>query len=297
MVFRRYNSDYTTIPSRDYHTVLEHFKRRVAPRLMCTLIILRRPKHLWPLVIAANRDEMLTRTWEPPARHWPDRPTTVAGLDQTAGGSWLGINDYGVVAGILNRTGALGPEKGKRSRGELVLEALEHADAKVAADAISDLDQRSYRPFNLVVADNRDAFWIAHRNKTDHPLIEVNTIPTGVSMLTAHDLNDGTCPRTRDFLPSFQSSVEPDPGTDSWTDWTKLMSSKAHRQADGPTEAMNIVTDFGFGTSSSSFIAVPAAKGTDTLPIWKFASGDPSNGNYEFVKFGTKFLNHSVMAK
>src|SRR6476659_3255713 len=57
---------------------------------MCTLVILRRPGHRWPVLIGANRDEMIDRPWEPPGRHWPDRPEVVAGLDRLAGGSWLG---------------------------------------------------------------------------------------------------------------------------------------------------------------------------------------------------------------
>ena len=104
---------------------------------MCTAVLLRRPGHAWPLVFAGNRDEMAERPWKPPGRHWPDRPEVVAGLDETAGGSWLGLNDHGVLAVVLNRTGSLGPQAGKRSRGELVLEALDHADAAEAARARS----------------------------------------------------------------------------------------------------------------------------------------------------------------
>ena len=100
---------------------------------MCTLVILRRPEHEWPVLVGANRDELLQRQWLPPARHWDDRPSILGGLDLEAGGSWLGINDYGVLAGILNRTGSLGPQPNKRSRGELVLEALDHADSSSAA--------------------------------------------------------------------------------------------------------------------------------------------------------------------
>ncbi|MGH6912187.1 MAG: NRDE family protein, partial [Geminicoccales bacterium] len=65
---------------------------------MCTVVILRRPDTAWPLLLAANRDEMRSRPWRPPGRHWPDRVEVVAGMDELAGGSWLGINDYGVVA-------------------------------------------------------------------------------------------------------------------------------------------------------------------------------------------------------
>src|SRR6202012_4950605 len=107
---------------------------------MCTLVIFRRPDHRWPLLIGANRDEMIDRPWEPPGRHWPDRPDVVAGLDILAGGSWLGLNDFGVVAGILNRHGSLGPAAGQRSRGELVLEALDHADASAAAEALAAIE-------------------------------------------------------------------------------------------------------------------------------------------------------------
>src|SRR5689334_11221425 len=100
---------------------------------MCTLVILRRPDHPWPVLIAANRDEL-------------------------AGGSWFGLNEAGLVAGVLNRVGTLGPQADKRSRGELVLDALDHADAVEAAAALSHLDPRAWRPFNLVIADNWDAF-------------------------------------------------------------------------------------------------------------------------------------------
>jgi len=72
---------------------------------MCTLVILRRPDHSWPVIIAANRDEMIDRPWLPPAHHWPDRPEAVGGLDVLAGGSWLAVNRHGVAAGILNRVG------------------------------------------------------------------------------------------------------------------------------------------------------------------------------------------------
>ena len=84
---------------------------------MCTLVILRRPEHEWPVIIGANRDEMIDRAAKPPGRHWPDRTEVVAVLDLLAGGSWLGINDWGVAAAILNRHGSLGPATGLRSRG------------------------------------------------------------------------------------------------------------------------------------------------------------------------------------
>src|SRR6202012_5431738 len=112
---------------------------------MCTLVIFRRPDHRWPLLIGANRDEMIDRPWLPPGRHWPDRPEVIAGQDTLAGGSWLGGNDHGGGGGILNRPRSLGPAAGQRSRGELVLEALDHADAAAAAEALSAIEPAAYR--------------------------------------------------------------------------------------------------------------------------------------------------------
>src|ERR1700760_2569124 len=153
---------------------------------MCTLVILRRPDHRGPVLIGANRDEMIDRPWEPPGRHWPDRPEVVAGLDRLAGGSWLGFNDWGVAAAVLNRHGSLGPAPGQRSRGELVLEALDHPDAVAAAEALAHLDPAASRTFNLIIADNRDAFWLRH---ADGQNIDAWPIPEGLSLIDSGELN------------------------------------------------------------------------------------------------------------
>src|ERR1700737_3829646 len=103
---------------------------------MCTLVILRRPEHRWPVLIGANRDEMVERPSRPPGRHWPDRPEVVAGLDAFAGGSWLGINDWGVAAAVLNRHGSLGPAAGVGSGGRPGVGAPAHAGAAAGRRAV-----------------------------------------------------------------------------------------------------------------------------------------------------------------
>lgn len=105
------------------------------------------------------------RPWLPPGRHWQDRPEVLAGLDKPMGGSWLVVNDYGVAAVVTNREGTLGPATGKRSRGELVLEALDHANAGDAVQALADLEPRAYRAFNLFNGDPVSAFWLRHQDK------------------------------------------------------------------------------------------------------------------------------------
>lgn len=248
---------------------------------MCTLVILRRPGHDWPVLIAANRDENAERPWRPPARHWPDRPEVVAGMDELAGGTWLGLNDHGVVAGILNRPDSLGPDPRLRSRGELVLEALDHADAVAAAGALSHLDGRSYRSFNLVVADNRDAWWVRGFGADGDGRPVLREIGEGLSMITAHDLNDAAgSARTRLYLPRFRAAAPPDPATGDWESWTRILASRDSLPGAGPGEAMNVATDSPFGTLSSSLIGLAAAHVEGRKAVFLFASGRPDEAPY-----------------
>jgi hypothetical protein len=239
---------------------------------MCTLVILRRPEHEWPVVIGANRDEMIDRPAMPPARHWPDRPEVVAGLDLLAGGSWLGINDWGVVAAVLNRTGSLGPAPGLRSRGELVLEALDHADAVDAATALSYLDPASYRSFNLIVADNRDGFWVRH---------------TGRGLIAAGDLDEVSTPRLGLARPRFRAAPAPDPdrtgGDDAWSTWQDLLSDETAPPGAPPEAALRFRTSGGFATVSSALIALPAEPSPERPPVFRYAGWLPETSPWRNV--------------
>ncbi len=252
---------------------------------MCTVVILRRSDHAWPVLLGANRDEMLARPWEPPDRHWPDRPDIVAGLDLLAGGTWLARNDAGVVAAVMNREHSLGPAPDKRSRGELPLEALDHADASAAAKALSALDPAAYRPFNMLIADNRDAYWLCNRNAAEQ--IELVPLPQGWSMLTSHRLNDPDCPRTAAYLPAFERAPIPDPERGAWSSWQMLLGSRADDISTNPTAAMCVVTDSGFGTVCSSLIALPstatATRKANPRGVYLFAAGRPDLTPYEPV--------------
>ena len=248
---------------------------------MCTVVILRRPDHDWPVLLAANRDEMATRPWRPPARHWRDRPNVTAGLDEMAGGTWLGVNDEGVVAGILNRKDSLGPDPRLRSRGELVLEALDHGDAIEAAKALGHLDNRSFRSFNMVIADNRDAYWL--RSLGPPAGVEVMDLPPGLSMITAFDRNDPASPRTRFHLPHFEAAPPPDPPSGDWSSWVEILADRGFEPGAGPPEAMTVVTAYGFETLSSSLIALPAPRLNPVKPLWRFAAGRPDEAEYREI--------------
>ena len=250
---------------------------------MCSLVILRRPDHDWPLLVAANRDELTDRPSRPPARHWPDRPEVVAGLDMEADGSWLGLNGHGLVAAVLNRQGTLGPLVGRRSRGELVLEALDHAEAGEAAGALADLSPDAYRPFNLVIADPKRAYWLRHGGDGE---IRVHPIPTGLHMLTAVELDDSDDPRIRGFLPLFRNAPVPQPEVGDWSAWIALLKRRDAAFGSEPSAAMNL--DLGldgrrFATVSSSLIAVPRYPGFGPGPHYLHADGAPDKAAFQLT--------------
>jgi uncharacterized protein with NRDE domain len=259
---------------------LDHGKPVRYANLMCTVITLIRPGHQWPLIMAANRDEMRDRPSKPPAHHWQDRDHVVAGLDVLAGGTWLGMNEHGLVACILNRVDSLGPMAGKRSRGELPLEALDHAEARTATEALVDLDPQAYRSFNMVIADIHEAWWIASSDVTGE--IGATRMDTGISMVTAHDMNDPTSERISHHLPRFRAAPVPDPGEADWFAWEALMADRSKAEKSGWSGAMCIDGETGFGTVSSSLIALPAVPDTGPrpAPIWRFAPGIPGETKY-----------------
>jgi uncharacterized protein with NRDE domain len=249
---------------------------------MCTLVILRRPDHPWPVVIGANRDEMIGRPSLPPARHWPDRPEIVAGLDRLAGGSWLGVNDWGVAAAILNRHGSLGPAPGQRSRGELVLEALDHPDAVAAAEALSHLDPRAYRTFNLILADNRDGFWLRHAGDGR---IAIHPIPEGISVIANGDLGEPVNRRVERAVRWFPTTRAPDPDSDKWADWEWLLSNRESPPDEPADAAFRFLLPNGYGTVSSALVALPEPNSGERKPRFRYAQWQPTELPWGDVSF------------
>jgi hypothetical protein len=240
---------------------------------MCTVIVLRRPGHPWPLLVAANRDERLDRAWDPPARWWPDRPGVTAGRDRSAGGTWMALGPAGVMAAVLNRPGSLGPAPGKRSRGELPLLAAGAPDAASAADVLRRLPAADWRPFNMVVADAGEAWFLRGLGSG---AIEALPLPVGLSMVTAHEPNDPDSPRIRRHLPRFRAAQPPDPGAGDWSPWEGLLADDAPDPVDGASAALNIPPMGGFGTVCSSLLALGATRHA----VWRFCAQRPAAGRF-----------------
>jgi uncharacterized protein with NRDE domain len=157
---------------------------------MCTLAIYVRQFAEFPVVVAANRDEFLARPATSPLL-LSNAPRIVGGQDLLAGGTWLGISEHGVVAGLLNRRTVDAPVEGKRSRGLLMLDTLAAPSAAAAVETFAATDPTTYNAFTLLVADARDAWAVQNRPEG----MELTALDPGVHVLSNLDVHDPTCPK------------------------------------------------------------------------------------------------------
>lgn len=156
---------------------------------MCTLIVSFREHAGFPVLVAANRDESLSRPARGPFR-WEGLPF-VAPRDEQAGGTWLGLTTGGMFVGVTNRF--MAPRHDEReSRGTLVVEALKARDAKSLHAQLSTLSPQRFNAFHLLYADATDAFvtW------SDGDTVRQQTLSPGLHVVTERSLGGDDRART-----------------------------------------------------------------------------------------------------
>src|SRR6478735_2884333 len=123
---------------------------------MCIVAVAYRAHSSWPLIVAANRDELHGRPSDALAK-WDTDPVVIAGRDVLAGGTWLGVTGNGRLAAVSNlRSNGRHPPTGL-SRGKLVLDFLVRGvlpSAEMAA---------AFNPFNLIAIDAEVAEFASNR--------------------------------------------------------------------------------------------------------------------------------------
>jgi uncharacterized protein with NRDE domain len=128
---------------------------------VCLLIALFQEVPDTPLMIAANRDERLDRPAVAMTVLREAGPRILGGRDELAGGTWLAVNEHGVVAGLTNQPSAAGRDPGKKSRGELPLAfAAYKSAAEAVAGASADLNPADYNPCWMLVGDRQALFFV-----------------------------------------------------------------------------------------------------------------------------------------
>jgi hypothetical protein len=159
---------------------------------MCLLAIFFRAHPDAPLVLGANREEFYSRGGEPP-RTFAGTRRALAGIDPVAGGTWLGINDKGVIVAVTNRPRGHGRDQ-PRSRGLLTRDLLlTCASARTAADhAAAELQSGHYDGCNLVCADSSHAVVLEYSDE-----LHIRLITPGQHVLANGNVDEEGDPRVR----------------------------------------------------------------------------------------------------
>lgn len=247
---------------------------------MCTLAVYFRAYCGFPLVVAANRDEFLSRPSLAPA--WIDAGRRIfAGRDARSGGTWLGVNGSGVASALLNRRSQTPPDPSRRSRGLLCLDALRCASASAARRAVGGQSAQAYNPFNLLVADRREA-WVASNHGGR---LTFSDLTPGLHLLTNLDLDDPECPRISASVRLFAALLEDEslsPAKPELVARLREVLSRHDTALDPrrPGEANSLCLHAGeYGTRSSTLVFL------DQAGRWTYWHTDrpPCRGDYQLL--------------
>ncbi|MCC6867261.1 MAG: NRDE family protein [Burkholderiales bacterium] len=136
---------------------------------MCLAVIALAAHPRYTLVLATNRDEFYARPATPAA--WGTDGVfagILAGRDQEAGGTWLGVDRRGRVAFVTNVRQGTGRDPRARSRGELAPRLLRSPLPLTAALTAIAHEGAAYNGFNLLAADATGAGWTSNRTAGVH---------------------------------------------------------------------------------------------------------------------------------
>jgi uncharacterized protein with NRDE domain len=135
------------------------------------------------LVLMANRDEYRHRGTVP-AGFWPDAPRVLAGRDQQAGGTWLGVTVGGKVAAVTNYRDPRMQVTDPPSRGGLVADYLrDEAMTPAALTARLQREGNRYDGFNLLYGTTTELHYFTNRGGSSGP------VPAGIHGLSNHLLD------------------------------------------------------------------------------------------------------------
>ncbi|MBW2360266.1 MAG: NRDE family protein [Deltaproteobacteria bacterium] len=225
------------------------------------------------LLVAANRDEFFARPAEGPGLRATASGTLLAPRDALAGGTWFGLNRFGVLAALTN-VACPTPDPARRSRGLLVVDVLAARSAKRAAEKIRSLPVAAYNPFNLFVADVAEAFAFGYEDA-------VRDVPnaSGIFLIGNAPLDGAEPPKLAGLRERVEAArAEPAEG---WLprlgDWCRDHASAGPR---GPLDALCVHTPT-YGTRSSCLLQLAEGGLEDSSSVFRFADGAPCEERYE----------------
>ena len=233
---------------------------------MCFLALVYQQVKSYPVVIAANRDERVDRPSRDPHEV---RRGVWAGLDMLAGGTWLGVNQHGVVAAIANQRSAEPQIADARSRGRLCLDLLDASSARQVADHLNErMSAHTYNPFNLLVADGLSGWVVSHPSAEHHPML----LEPGVHVIGNTQPGDLSDPKVSRGL----AIIEPRDEVGSTLEMLAGVCRDHGTRGDG-TDAICVHGDE-YATVSSTLLAVHDQSLQRAL--YRYVPGNPCRSSY-----------------
>jgi uncharacterized protein with NRDE domain len=118
---------------------------------MCLILLAWRVRADYPLVLAANRDELHARAAA--SAGWWTSPRILAGRDLSAGGAWLAVTEDGRFAALTNYRDPTRQRPAAPSRGELVPMILDQR--RPVTQQLQELHRiaPAYNDFNVLFSD------------------------------------------------------------------------------------------------------------------------------------------------
>ena len=244
---------------------------------VCLLVVASHVVAGEPLIVGANRDEVLERPSTAVTVLDEGPPRVLGGRDELSGGTWLAINEYGVCAGLTNEPLGDAKDPSKRSRGELPLELVRHTTAAAAVDALlSGFRPADYNGSWLLVGDRDALFFVDFTGADGRGMGSAIALPPGI-----HVLENGALGVTSPMVDLVGAGlVVPPVGYVVADAFRRVLTD--HRNPEGETRpnAANCVHLDTFGTRSSCLVRVPAGDG---VPRMWVADGPPCTTAYEDV--------------
>jgi uncharacterized protein with NRDE domain len=224
---------------------------------VCTILLAWRCHPDAPIVLAANRDELIARPSSPPGL-LNENPWVVGGRDLLAGGTWLAIAAGGMMCAVTNRHATTGeplpPDPTRRSRGEIPLSLLLDPRPDEVRDRLAGLGPGRYNPVNVLWL-SADHALVAHVD--DAAPVRVVDLAPGAHVLTTGDLDDASRPKVAMLSAGMDAALGAGGGPDGTLARMRALLADHTTPTGKPVDAACIHGDIYGTVSASTVIAGP----------------------------------------
>jgi uncharacterized protein with NRDE domain len=220
---------------------------------VCTILLAWQRYPDTPIVLAANRDELIARPSAPPGL-LNAQPWVVGGRDLLAGGTWLAVAAGPTICAVTNRhpdTGPpLPPDPTRRSRGEIPLSLVLDTRPEEVPDRLAALGPGRYNPVNVLWL-SMDRALVAEVD--DSEPVRVIELDPGPHVLTTGDLDDVARPKVAMLSAGMDAALAAGGGPDEALARMRGLLADHTTPTGEPVDAACIHGDV-YGTVSSSTV-------------------------------------------